>query len=160
MLKRLSLEGVRTLKDANERTLEMCNIMKNRIAPERLTYWITPSMLGMSEDDICKVRDFLWGECLANSREKCPDCGVSKNQQHEAYCDVARCTKCKGQHLVCSGTPGEHEPDKWTGIWPGNEEAYKRRLITFSWNHGIGWRLDLNTLATQQAQENGKQTQA
>jgi hypothetical protein len=53
----------------------------------------------------------------------CPDCGVGPATPHEEGCDVARCTVCGGQRLLCEMTEGHAEGGgtTWTGEWPGEE---------------------------------------
>lgn len=60
----------------------------------------------------------------------CPDCAVAPGVQHEYGCDVARCTGCGTQHLMCgfmSNCEGG-EPTVWKGTWPGDVEVEEYQL--------------------------------
>lgn len=86
------------------------------------------------------------------SRQPCPDCGVQVGACHAAHCDVARCSHCRGQHLLCGC---EALADAWAGEWPGVYEA--RVLGLYARRTEQGWipclpdapggREDLNRLA-------------
>jgi hypothetical protein len=83
---------------------------------------------------------------------RCPDCAAGVGSRHHQGCDVARCSDCRGQHLVC-GCPAEAEP--WAGEWPGVYEC--RELGFYARRSERGWercepetpgaREDLNRLA-------------
>ena len=61
--------------------------------------------------------------------KKCPDCGVNPNEQHQNGCDVERCSICGCQRLSCDCNEEhcneDHDKEfaKWTGMWPGSDEA-------------------------------------
>lgn len=52
---------------------------------------------------------------------RCPDCAARIGDRHVDGCDVARCTDCGRQALMCDehyGCPMQ----TWTGRWPGSVE--------------------------------------
>ena len=102
----------------------------------------TGKELGLTPDEINKIADELWKEETSNPMSNCPDCGVEINEQHQIGCDVARCTKCGGQHLSCDCE--NSDVDVWAGIWPGQKECYEQKLIC-SMNNGTSWLFDLNS---------------
>lgn len=59
----------------------------------------------------------------------CPDCGASPGSKHNAHCDVARCTMCGGQNLSCDCDP--KDVDDWSGLWPGVQIAYDKKLVCY-----------------------------
>ena len=85
-------------------------------------------------------------------RRRCPDCAVGVGSRHRQGCDVARCSRCRGQHLFC-GCPEEAEP--WAGEWPGiyecRELGFYARRVERGWARcepeASGAREDLNRLA-------------
>ena len=68
------------------------------------------------------------------SRPNCPDCSVEIGQEHDEYCDVQRCSDCKGQRLSCDcGAKYEddnHNPrlSAWNGYWPNVLQAAEHEL--------------------------------
>lgn len=71
-----------------------------------------------------------WMEAFRKDIEtKCPDCGVKLGKQHKPNCDVAKCTVCHRQALVCSCITSK--PDNWLGLmYP---EAHKIALEKNLW---------------------------
>lgn len=81
-----------------------------------------------------------------NRKSTCPDCGVKPGKKHDENCDVARCLNTKGQRLSCNC--GECGYDVWTGLWPGIQEAYDRKLVTYD-TATSSICFDLNEVARQ-----------
>ena len=72
---------------------------------------------------------------------RCPGCGVGVGEQHDRVCDVARCRATGLQYQSCerrSPYSVPHEPDLWTGRWPG-EEACERLGWFARPEPGRGW---------------------
>jgi hypothetical protein len=91
--------------------------------------------------------DGLFAEEKKNSKGSCHDCGVPPGQNHIEGCDVARCRNPKShkmtQRLGCNcGNCGE---DIWTGIWPGIQECYEKKLVCFDTSTNSVY-FDLNRL--------------
>lgn len=67
----------------------------------------------------------------------CRDCLAKPGSEHMPGCDVERCSACGGQRISCGcGNPHNPAKAKWTGVWPGVEEAvhlglYCRERIKF-----------------------------
>jgi hypothetical protein len=57
--------------------------------------------------------------------EKCPNCRVSIGEKHKVDCDVGRCKTHGNQRLFCTGS-GICAETKFSGYWPGTEEAIER----------------------------------
>ena len=103
--------------------------------------FLTPESQNLTQEQIQEICEFLWKkECEIT---KCPDCQVNPGEQHDRYCDVARCTSCGHQLLSCECEDGE--ADIWTGYWPGVKECYERKMIAFDTASGT-WCFDLNSL--------------
>lgn len=60
---------------------------------------------------------------------KCPDCQVSPGIPHIDGCDVARCRATGVQRLQCDC--GKCRSEIWTGMWPGVQECYEKKLVCF-----------------------------
>jgi len=102
--------------------------------------FLTPEQENLTQEKIKEICEVLWDkEC----ETVCPDCGVKPGEQHDGYCDVARCTACGGQLLSCECEDGK--ADVWSGLWPGVKECYERKLIAFDTISGK-WCFDLNSL--------------
>lgn len=112
-------------------------------------YWKSPQELGLNEAQITEILEKLWQKDKSTASRKCPDCGVQPGEQHVMNCDVARCTICGRQALLCDCE--EPIKDVWDGLWPGTKECYEKRLIAFG---GGSWTFDYNTLAVLKAKEN------
>ena len=83
----------------------------------------------------------------------CPDCGVKPKEKHRKNCDVARCSECGFQRLMCGHKKGDG--GKWEGEWPGLAECREfglySRFGVNGWEVGLeatdeGVSEDLNTL--------------
>ena len=107
-------------------------------------YWKTPEYLGLTEDKISEIVDGLYKKAQAEATRTCPDCGVKPGEIHHGGCDVARCGGCGKQAISC-GCGDTSVTDVWTGLWPGVQECYEKRLICY--NQSTDWIFDLNTLA-------------
>ena len=57
--------------------------------------------------------------------ETCPKCDVAIGEIHENSCGVTRCKEHGFQRFSCP-MPGKHTPTKFTGFWPGTQEAIER----------------------------------
>ena len=57
--------------------------------------------------------------------ETCPKCDVSIGETHEDFCGVSRCKEHGYQRISCP-MPGGCSPTKFTGYWPGVQEAIER----------------------------------
>jgi hypothetical protein len=53
-------------------------------------------------------------EFLDQLRYECPDCKVLIGERHQEGCDVARCSRCQRQHIVCGCQSGN--TDVWSGL--------------------------------------------
>ena len=57
--------------------------------------------------------------------DRCPSCEIDDGKLHTQDCDISRCRKHGEQFLFCSGLVG-CSPTKFTGYYPGSEEAIER----------------------------------
>ena len=63
---------------------------------------------------------------MVDALPRCHGCGAAVGEQHDPVCDVARCRATGMQWDTCDHTkpaPVPHEPDLWTGRWPGEEDC-------------------------------------
>jgi hypothetical protein len=78
---------------------------------------------------------------MVDALPRCHGCGAAVGEQHDRVCDVARCRATGLQWDACDHTstaPVPHEPDVWTGRWPGEEDC--ERLGWFArLEPGQGW---------------------
>lgn len=75
------------------------------------------------------------------ARPRCPGCGAAIGEQHDRVCDVARCRATGLQWMACEvgiGAAVAHEPDVWTGRWPGEEDCERLGLLA-RFERGRGW---------------------
>ncbi len=92
------------------------------------------------------VRDHqAQGEIMSESqaRPRCHGCGAALGEQHDRVCDVARCRATGLQWQSCdhSGIGAvAHEPDLWTGRWPGEEDCERLGLFARLVPAGDGFR--------------------
>lgn len=105
--------------------------------------WKTAEELGLSESQINEIVEELYKKEKAIATRECPDCAVKVGEAHVDGCDVARCENCGHQALSCGCD--NYGKDIWTGMWPGVDECYKRKLIATM--GGSEWVFDLNTLS-------------
>jgi hypothetical protein len=71
-----------------------------------------------------------WMEAFRKDiKTTCPDCGVKLGEQHKRGCDVAQCTVCHRQSLICHCVT--LKADKWLGLM--YLEAHKIALETNLW---------------------------
>jgi hypothetical protein len=59
-------------------------------------------------------------------KPRCHGCGAAAGEVHDRICDVARCRATGLQWVSCDRSrpsPVPHEPDVWTGKWPGTEDC-------------------------------------
>jgi hypothetical protein len=77
----------------------------------------------------------------SQAQPRCHGCGAAVGEQHDRVCDVARCRASGLQWVSCDHTqlaPVPHEPDRWTGRWPDEEDCERlgffARLVP-----GRGW---------------------
>jgi hypothetical protein len=101
----------------------------------------TPEQKNLTPQQIDEICEQLW---KLEKPKSCHDCGAKPGERHEEGCDVARCTSCGSQRLVCSCEDGE--PEIWTGLWLGVKECYEQKLICFDegFNSNWHWCFDLN----------------
>ena len=57
--------------------------------------------------------------------KNCPKCEVPIGETHEDFCGVSRC-KNHGFQLISCPMPGGCAPTKFTGYWPGVQEAIEK----------------------------------
>lgn len=57
--------------------------------------------------------------------KNCPNCEVPIGETHEGFCGVSRCKNHGFQRISCP-MPGGCAPTKFSGYWPGVEEAIER----------------------------------
>lgn len=72
---------------------------------------------------------------------RCLGCGAVVSEQHDRVCDVARCRATGLQFHACdhqSQSLVPHEPDRWTGRWPGEEDCERVGWFARS-EPGTGW---------------------
>ena len=62
--------------------------------------------------------------------ENCPKCDVAIGGIHTITCGVSRCKQHGIQRISCD-LPGGHAPTKFTGYWPGTEEAIERGWYSY-----------------------------
>jgi len=78
---------------------------------------------------------------MVEALPRCHGCGAAIGEQHDRVCDVPRCRATGLQWDSCdhkSPSPVPHEPDVWTGRWPGEEDC--ERLGWFArLEPGRGW---------------------
>ena len=78
---------------------------------------------------------------MDNALPRCHGCGAAVGQQHDGICDIARCRATGLQWAICdhqAPAPVVHEPDVWSGRWPGEEDC--ERLGWFArLEPGRGW---------------------
>ena len=75
------------------------------------------------------------------ARPRCPGCGAAIDEQHDRVCDVARCRATGLQWMACDITAEArvaHEPDVWTGRWPGEEDCERLGFLA-RFEPGRGW---------------------
>lgn len=106
--------------------------------------WQTAEEVGLSKEEIFKICEKLIKKERKNSKRVCPDCAVQVEQPHIDGCDVARCLRCGGQALSCKCKTAAN--DIWTGMWPGIQECYDKKLIS-RFGNKAEWGFDLNTEA-------------
>jgi hypothetical protein len=63
----------------------------------------------------------------------CPDCNVAIHETHVEVCDISRCKNHGIQLLKCRLLNGSNEcsPTKFSGFFPGSEEAIKRGWYSY-----------------------------
>ena len=63
----------------------------------------------------------------------CPDCNVSVQEIHFEGCDISRCKIHGSQLLKCRllNQSNECSPTKFSGFFPGTEEAIKRGWYSY-----------------------------
>lgn len=67
----------------------------------------------MTIDDV--IHEHPWMEAFrAEMHLTCYDCGVALGEPHRDSCDVARCSVCGGQRLICECP--DSQPDRWMGL--------------------------------------------
>jgi len=106
--------------------------------------WQTGEEAGLSKDEIFEICEKLKRKEQKCLKQHCPDCAVKIGTEHVAGCDVARCLRCGGQALSCNCKTAAN--DIWTGMWPGIQECYDKKLIT-RFGKEQEWVFDLNTQA-------------
>lgn len=60
----------------------------------------------------------------------CPKCDVSIGETHENTCGVSRCKNHGFQRISCP-MPGGCAPTKFSGYWPGVQEAVEKQWYYF-----------------------------
>lgn len=66
------------------------------------------------------------GRGMDEVRARCHGCGAAVGERHDRVCDIARCRATGFQWHGCdhaTPSPVPHEPDLWTGRWPGEEDC-------------------------------------
>jgi hypothetical protein len=76
---------------------------------------------------------------MTNSKQSCPDCGVSAGSMHTSGCDMEQCPNCGSQLIRCSCSESQRAGRlPWPGDWPGIAECRE-----FGWYAkmvpGVGW---------------------
>jgi len=64
-------------------------------------------------EQVLKVHPWL-ARFKEGLQPECPDCNVGIGEKHQGGCDIARCSECGEQHMVCCCEEGQ--PDIWTGL--------------------------------------------
>ncbi len=67
------------------------------------------------------------------AQPRCQGCGAACGEQHDRVCDIARCRATGLQWRSCDHSrvaAVAHEPDRWTGRWPGEEDCERLGLFT------------------------------
>ena len=103
--------------------------------------WQTAEEAGLNKEEISEICEKLWDKELIDKKKNCHDCDAKPGETHLDGCDTARCLECGGQLLSCDCEDGL--PDVWTGIWPGIQECYEKKLIS-RFGPNAKWSFDLN----------------
>ena len=106
--------------------------------------WRTAEEMGLSPEQIDAKVEELWRQDQEHVRPTCSDCWATIGEKHDPRCDVARCTKCRGQRLSCQCTDGDS--DTWDGMWPRTRECYEKKLIAYEDTVIHAWSFDYNRL--------------
>src|SRR5262245_18280013 len=75
------------------------------------------------------------------ARPRCQGCGAAVGGQHDRICNVTRCRATGQQWMLCAVTDESttvHQPDVWTGRWPGEEDCERLGFLA-RYTPGEGW---------------------